>query len=488
MSASIVQAATNALNVAGSIGGIAQGAGNLAGNISALLGGGAGWTPGLLKASYGPCPFAVEATRTVAGRRYAIHEYPYRENAWLEDMGRLPDRWEVTGYLVEDSLLYSPSGPVIAQRDRMYAVCTAQGPNKMVHPTFGTKDNVVCIAVEFSEAMEAGRVIEVRFTFMLAGLRINPASNTSTADDVFSKALPTGFAADIDFVKNAANWVVAGAATIQQYVSTAVGWYQTAVSLIGDVKAVIGAVSNLYGNFGRFFGGANYGYTGGANPVARQSATTSDLLAAASMARAAVVSAGAALEVAAANPSDDATLTAATQTLIRAVAATASDPADAVRLVSTLAQFSPPPVMTPGPFGTVLQGAQDTISALFRRCALAQLAVTLTTYQPASQNDANVVLANAAALFDAEITTAGDAGDDNSYLALRTLRQAVCADLAARGANLAVIASFRFQASLPSLALALRVYRDPAREPGLVQQIAPRHPAFMPTAFSALAI
>jgi prophage DNA circulation protein len=51
-----------------------------------------------------------------------------------------------------------------------------------------------------------------------------------------------------------------------------------------------------------------------------------------------------------------------------------------------------------------------------------------------------------------------------------------------------VIAAFRFQATLPSLALALRMYRDPTREPGLVQQINPRHPAFCPSSFHALAI
>jgi prophage DNA circulation protein len=126
------------------------------------------------------------------------------------------------------------------------------------------------------------------------------------------------------------------------------------------------------------------------------------------------------------------------------------------------------------------------MSALLRRYALAQLAVTLTTYQPFSQQDADSVLSSATSLFDNEITIAGDAGDDESYLALRTLRQSVIADMTARGANLATVETFTFQASLPSLVLAQRIYRDPTREPGLVQQVDPIHPAFMPTSFSAL--
>lgn len=473
----------NTVNVAGSIGGIAQSAGNLA----ALLGGTSGWTPRLLKASYDGQPFAVETTREVAGRRYAIHEYPYRESAWVEDLGKLPDRWEVTGYLVEDSLIYG-GGPVLVQRAAMLDRCDRIGPKTLIHPIFGEKKNVLCVALEFSEERESGRVIEVRFTFMEAGERVFPTSVTSTGDENASQALLTGFAATLDWVARQASFVIAGAATIQQYVATAVRWYQFAITAIGDVKAVIGSVSTLSGNLGRFFGGANYGYSGGTNPIARPAATASDLLVAASVARAAVHSAGKALQAAAANPSDTTTLVAAVQTLIGALAATASDPADAVRLVTSLATFVPPPITTPGQFGTTLQGAQDALAALFRRYALAQLAVTLATYQPASQDDANAVREEAAALFDAEITIAGDSGDDASYLALRATRQAVCADLAARGADLSVIASFRFQAALPSLALALRMYRDPTREPGLVQQINPRHPAFCPSSFHALAI
>ena len=96
------------------------------------------------------------------------------------------------------------------------------------------------------------------------------------------------------------------------------------------------------------------------------------------------------------------------------------------------------------------------------------------------------MLGAAVALIDDESDIAGDAGDDSSYGALRALRQAIVADLQARGANLASIATFTFNAPLPSLVLANRIYRDPIREQQLVQQVAPIHPAFMPTRFKAL--
>jgi prophage DNA circulation protein len=151
-----------------------------------------------------------------------------------------------------------------------------------------------------------------------------------------------------------------------------------------------------------------------------------------------------------------------------------------------MAQFTPAAVTPPGPIGDSMLAMQTALGALFRRCALAQLATTLTTYQPSSQDDANSVLGNAVSLIDAEIVVAGDAGDDNSYLALRALRQAVVADLQARGANLAQVSRFNFSAPLPALVLANRIYRDASRADQLVKQVAPVHPAFCPTSFQAL--
>jgi prophage DNA circulation protein len=471
---------TNALNVAGSIGGVAQAAGNLA----SLLGGTNGSQ--ISAASYGGLPFAVRSARTAVGRKYAIHEYPFREVGWLEDTGKKLSRLMVSGFLVENSLIYG-GGSVQSQRTALLNMCVAQNapPRTLVHPTLGTLSNMLCVNIEFEEDLSTTE-IGVTFTFMKAGARAYPTTTVTTAAASINNASLTGIAALLNFVSTTATAIQAGAAIVQQAVSTAVGWYQFAVTAVNDVKSIIGAVSTLFGNFGRLFGGANNGYAG-ANVQALPSVTASDLLAQATANRSLVMAAGAALQAAAANPSDSTDLGIAVQNLISTLASTASDPADAVTMLSAMAQYSPPPVTTPGQVGAAMLVMQVALSALFRRYALAQLAVTLTTYQPSSQNDAATVLSNATALFDSEITIAGDAGDDESYMALRALRQSMIADLTTRAADLATISTYTFQGSLPSLALAQRIYRDPTQEPALVQQAAPRHPAFMPTVFQALA-
>ncbi|NYH21382.1 DNA circularization protein [Paraburkholderia bryophila] len=470
------------LNVAGSIGGVASAVGSLASLIGFQAG---SWLSSLKQASYGGLPFGIESVRTAAGRKQAVHNYPFRDEVWVEDLGKKGRQFEVLGFLVEDDLI-TKAGPVVAQRDKLLQICETPGNQTLVHPTLGMIKNVACLSVETMERTDLGRVFEIRLTLIVSGDRIFPTSVISTGDASINNASLTGVAALEDFVKSASTTIQAGAAVVQQAVSTVVGWYQLGVTAINDVKRVIGTVSTLFGNFGRLFGGANNGFAG-ANVQVSPSTTANDLLSSATAARAAVVSAGVALQTAALNPSDSATLGAAAQSFIASVSAAATDPADSVRMISVLAQYSQSAVTTPGQIGAAMSVMQVALAALLRRYALAQLAVVLTTYQPASHDDANTTLASAVDLFDAEITVAGDAGDDNSYQALRTVRQSIVADMTVRGADLAAIATFKFQAALPSLVLANRIYRDPTREPGLVQQIAPRHPAFCPTTFQALA-
>jgi prophage DNA circulation protein len=472
-----VSLTTNALNVAGSVGGVAQAVGLLASDVG-------GWASSLRPASYGGIPFGVESAKTSAGRKTAIHDYPFRDSNWVEDLGLKSRQFEISGFLVEDDLI-TKQGSVIAQRNAFLTACETAGPQTLVHPSLGSVPNVCCLSVEINERRDLGRVFEFRLTLIVSGVRLYPSVSLSTGDASINNAAGLQSGSLSDFVADTVASIQAGAAVVQQAVSTAVQWYQIGVTVVNDVKRIMGAVSTLFGNFGRLFGGANNGFAG-ANVQALPNVTTDDLLSQATANRALVMAAGATLQTAAANPSDSVDLGVAVQGLVATLVATASDPADAVTMISAMAAFSPAAVTTPGQIGSSMSTMQVALSALFRRYALAQLAVTLSAYQASSQQDAATVQANATALFDREITVAGDAGDDSSYLALRTLRQSVIADLTARAADLASISTFTFQASMPSLVLAQRIYRDPTREPQLVQQINPIHPAFCPTSFQAL--
>lgn len=470
---------TDVLSVVGSIGGLASAADNL----GSLLTG--DWFSNLKAASFGGVPFGVFEIRTLAGQNRSVHTYAFRDDMWAEPLGKKPRAFEVIGFLLENDLR-TGAGSVIEQRDNLLAVCESPDNATLVHPTFGTVDSVACLGVETVERLDLGPVFEIRLTLIKSGPRKFPTTQVSTADDSANNAANLKEKGLLDYAKDIAADIRNGAAVVQKAVSTVVSWYQLGVTAVNDVKRVIGAVSTLSGNFGRLFGGGNSGYSA-SNTKAAPSTTAADLLAASAAGRAAVVSAGAAMQAAAASPLDSAALGSSVDAFVAAVAASANDPADAVRLVSGLVRYSPDDVVVPGQIGASMGVVQVATAALLRRYALAQLAVTLSSYQPSSQQDAATVLSNALDLYDAEIDIAGDAGDDDTFVALRSLRRAVYADLTARGANLATLATFSFNATLPSLVLAQRIYDDVTREPQLLQQIDPIHPAFCPIAFQALA-
>lgn len=479
---SISSTVTAATNIAGSVGGLANSVSRLASLFGAASG---SWAANLKTAQYGSVQFLYEDVSTAAGRRTTIHTYPFRDDVWVEDLGKKPRQFEIRGFLVENDLV-TGGGPVAAQRNQLLALCEGSQPQTLIHPTLGKQDNVTCLSVELLDRRDLGLVIEFRMSLIITGQRIYPSIIVSTGQGVLSNAQQTWISTALDFAKNVSSQIQLGASIVQQAVSTVVGYEQYAINLVNDVKSIVNQVSSLSGNFGRLFGGANNGYAG-SNPPASNGATVSSLLAQGSINIAAVTTAGTALSTAANNLSDSTDLQAAASNLMTAIAATADDPADAIRLLSSIAQYTPAFNAPPGAIGGGMAVVSAATSALIRRAAVAQLATTLTTYQPFSQQDAQTVLLSAITLFDSEILTAADNGDDNSYLALRTLRVSVIQDMNARAANLAPIAAFTVAACLPALALANRIYRDATRADQLVTQVSPIHPAFMPVSFAALA-
>jgi prophage DNA circulation protein len=74
----------------------------------------------LRPASFRGVPFATLASRKVFGRRTAVHEYPFRDTIWVEDLGRKGREISLSGFLVANSLVYG-GGDVLAQQDQLIA-------------------------------------------------------------------------------------------------------------------------------------------------------------------------------------------------------------------------------------------------------------------------------------------------------------------------------------------------------------------------------
>ncbi|WP_317201487.1 DNA circularization N-terminal domain-containing protein [Janthinobacterium sp.] len=248
----------------------------------------AAWMDQLHPASYRGVPFCMLGGDGHFGRRNAVHEYPFRDTVWVEDMGRSARRINVTGFLVGDDC--------IAQRDRMIAVCEQDGDALLMHPTYGLLNVNLLGALAVTERWDKGRMFEISLSFIESGAREFPDVEAATGDAVNIAADATDVAAAGDFAARAGAALKNGAAIVASVVSTAQTWAATAQRLANDATNLHNLVGGLAGNFGRFAGGRNIGGLGGAvSALAGAKASAGSLIALGSAARGAVSMAGSAL-------------------------------------------------------------------------------------------------------------------------------------------------------------------------------------------------
>jgi len=275
---------TQLLNTVGSVGGIGNAASTLA---SVLTGAPSTWQATIRQASFRGIPFAVLAADTAFGRRKAVHRYPQRDGVWSEDLGREARLYHVEGFLLENDAVYH-GGPVLGQRDRIIRAFEMPEDGELVHPTLG-RVYVSGLQAQCRERWDAGRYFELKLTFIEAGEQRFPQIGASTGNLLTQALGALGLSNVADFLAKTAGILQYGASIISTSVSMALSWYTQALGLIHDVKRFYGSISTLVnsvealfsgdststttlanprssksvvaGSFGRYFGGANAGYS-----------------------------------------------------------------------------------------------------------------------------------------------------------------------------------------------------------------------------------
>ena len=137
------------------------------------------WRDNLLDASFRGVEFGVNDTEApIAGRRLAVHEYPGRDEPFVEDLGRRTKRWEIEAFVVGDE--YADA------RDALIEACDMPGPGELVHPYLGSLQ-VACTACSLVERTREGRMARFTLSFVEAGENQYPSSGTNTADNTRSR-------------------------------------------------------------------------------------------------------------------------------------------------------------------------------------------------------------------------------------------------------------------------------------------------------------
>lgn len=147
-----------------------------------------GWREELRPASFRGVPFQVLDSTFEGGRRHAVHEYPQRDNPFVEDLGRMAESFRLEAFILGDDYM--------ARRNALARVCRTRGTTRglpggeLVHPYLGSMQ-VVCEGFRIRETFAEGRMARVSLRFREAGAEARPLSGNSSASraDAQSSAL-----------------------------------------------------------------------------------------------------------------------------------------------------------------------------------------------------------------------------------------------------------------------------------------------------------
>ncbi|QPC44009.1 DNA circularization N-terminal domain-containing protein [Kaustia mangrovi] len=121
------------------------------------------WRDHLRPASFRGAGFHVDADEFAGGRKAVKHEYPQRDFAYVEDLGRKGRSFPIDGYVIGPDYL----GPLNA----LISALEGEGPGTLVHPYHGERTVAVTgfrvrhtrdeggmarISIDFEETSEAG--------------------------------------------------------------------------------------------------------------------------------------------------------------------------------------------------------------------------------------------------------------------------------------------------------------------------------------------
>ena len=404
----------------------------------------ASWRARLRPASFRGVSFYVDSGSGAGGRRGPDHEYPGRDTPYAEDLGRKQHVWNFNAYLIGDNYA--------ARRDQLARVCDQKGSGELIHPTYGAVE-VVCRSWSYTEERERGRYCTFQLEFHEAGQLQEPSDAQDADAAVGSAADPVGTSATQSFLgsfstEGGGAWLTSAAATDIEALAQTLE--QLRFPAATQPQSQLGqALDYLTDNAGAL----------AADPPALAGRTD--------QAFQYFTEAGEAQPVVTAmlrfvNPEE----TAAAALAMRA-AHTGVDLPYVIRRAQNRASFE----------------------NFTHRLALREIGYAVTGLDLDNYDEAWRVLDAITDAFRRIEDAAADAGDDDEFIALISLRAAITRMVKARAAALTPLVTYYVLGGSPAnaLTLAWRLYQDTGRDLELVARVKARNPAFLPMSGRVLA-
>lgn len=413
-------------------------------------------------------PFGVSSIAISMGRKIAVHEYPYVDGVYAEDLGAKGKSIHVMGFLVEGGGAYGGKGTLAEQIIEFEKVALQWGDGEFIHPTVGTRTKMCLLNLDIEQDQQ-GRVATIRFTLLKNKVKptimvvANTQAQTLALSAVAKKAT---LLETLMMIKGAVRSVRAGILSVVNRFTTMVR------QVISTATSLFSMITGLPGEIGRYIGSA-------IPQDLKTNKTVQQLIGLGSANRVNVINKVDQLS----NALDDMDIEKIVTGISDTVSSVFESNPDPVQALNAMLPFANSPSM---PSGTDEATGFNLLNDLIRRTAVICLAESTAKRAYVSYDDALNTRTIVCQYLDQELKIAGDQGLDDTYNALMNLRISVAQDLTRRGADLAKVEQITAAASLPSLVWAQRLYQDSQREKELVKSANPIHPAFMPINFKAL--
>ncbi len=404
------------------------------------------WRKQLQPGTFRGVPFFVKNAQTQVGRRVVIHEYPQRDKAYAEDLGRRADAFTIEAVII---------GPdYFKARDALIEALKQRGPGLLVHPYHGQRIVTLAGPVRISETPDEGGIARFSLDFVEAGDRAEPSARQDTRDAVASAADNANKAIAKDFstkfrLAGAAGFVKAGALDLARDVMA---------KLDAARRALVPDLSIL----SDYMAAAN-GVVGSLNGLIRAPAAFAQ----------------------------------GVLGMFGALKALAMSPLHALNAYKGLFSYGSKhgrvPATTPS---RVLQANnQDALASLVRRACLVEAARVASQVRYDTYDEAVAMRDELAARLDDEAAGIVPAPTGNGtpattlrevsdpvYQALIALRVALVRDLSARSVNAPRVTSVTLPATLPALVAAYRIHGDATRAEEILSRNRRliRHPGCVP--------
>lgn len=135
----------------------------------------------LVGASFRGVPFRVRGSERSGGRRTVRHSFPFRDDPFVEDLGRKERVFKVEGYVLGDNYMSKRDALLTALED-------VEGAGQLIHPYFGLK-RAICDDVQVKEITEDGGIAMFSIVFCEApAFALAPVTTVDTAGKVATTA------------------------------------------------------------------------------------------------------------------------------------------------------------------------------------------------------------------------------------------------------------------------------------------------------------